>query len=91
MRLCHSVEDPEVSLPYLCCVFFFFFFPSLTLAVCLGLHLAIRELRLGASHFFRAFPQAKMSSLEKMDDSDMDQMCYFIMSPKRKRCLMEAP
>lgn len=83
------MEDPEVSQPYLCC--FFFSFPNLTLTVCLGLRLAIRELRLGTAHFFRAFPQAKMSSLEKVGDSDMDQMCYFIMSPQGKRCLMEAP
>ncbi|KAI9926169.1 hypothetical protein MW887_004632 [Aspergillus wentii] len=58
--------------------------------ICLGLHLAIRELRLGAAHFFRAFPRARMSTAEKMSDGDMDQVCYFIMSPKGKRCLMES-
>lgn len=59
--------------------------------VCLGLHLAIRELRLGAAHFFRVFPRARVSTVERMSDADMEQICYFIMSPKGKRCLIEIP
>ncbi|KAB8067048.1 cytochrome P450 [Aspergillus leporis] len=57
--------------------------------ICLGLHLALREIRLGAAHFFRSFPDAKVSTLENMSDSDMEQVCYFIMSPYGKRCLVE--
>jgi hypothetical protein len=58
--------------------------------VCLGLHLAIREIRLGAAHFFRAFPDARMSTKDSMSDMDMQQVCYFIMYPQGKRCLMES-
>ncbi|PLB46575.1 cytochrome P450 [Aspergillus steynii IBT 23096] len=58
--------------------------------ICLGLHLAVREIRLGAAHFFRTFPGAKVSSREGMSDADMEQVCYFIMSPAGKRCLLEA-
>lgn len=57
--------------------------------VCLGLHLARLELRLGAARFFRAFPQAHISTLEGMCDDDMEQKIYFLMSPKNKRCLVE--
>jgi cytochrome P450 len=72
----------------------FFFSPTTaytyhTCIVCLGLHLALREIRLGAAHFFRSFPDAKVSTLENMSDSDMEQVCYFIMSPYGKRCLVE--
>lgn len=58
-------------------------------AVCLGLHLARMELRLGISHFFREFPNSKMSALEGMTDDDMEQVTYFLAPPKNKRCLIE--
>ncbi|KAG8168600.1 hypothetical protein KVR01_001349 [Diaporthe batatas] len=57
--------------------------------VCLGLHLARMELRLGIAHFFRHFPNAKMSALEAMCDDDMQQITYFLAPPKNKRCLIE--
>lgn len=57
--------------------------------VCLGLHLARMELRLGIAHFFRAFPNAQMSALEGMADDDMEQVTYFLAPPKNKRCLIE--
>lgn len=58
--------------------------------VCLGLHLARMELRLAAASFFRAFPNAKVSTLENMSDTDMEQVIYFLMSPKGKRCLIQS-
>lgn len=57
--------------------------------ICLGLHLARMELRLGIAHFFREFPNSKMSALEGMTDDDMEQMTYFLAPPKNKRCLIE--
>lgn len=59
------------------------------LEVCLGLHLARMELRLGTAHFFRTFPNAKVSALEGMSDDDMEQVTYFLAPPKNKRCLIE--
>ncbi|CAG8909543.1 unnamed protein product [Penicillium egyptiacum] len=55
-----------------------------------GLHLAIWEIRLGAAYFFRAFPDARMSTRDNMSDFDMQQVCYFIISPQGKRCLIES-
>ncbi|KAJ0119083.1 hypothetical protein J7T55_013318 [Diaporthe amygdali] len=57
--------------------------------ICLGLHLARMELRLGTAHFFRTFPNAKVSTLEGMSDDDMEQVTYFLAPPKNKRCLIE--
>ncbi|OLN96955.1 putative sterigmatocystin biosynthesis P450 monooxygenase STCB-like protein 7 [Colletotrichum chlorophyti] len=57
--------------------------------VCLGLHLARMELRLGAARFFRTFPGAKVSQLERMSDDDMVPLTYFLLNPKGKRCLIE--
>lgn len=59
------------------------------LTVCIGLHLARTELRLATARFFRTFPDAKVSTLEGMKDSDMEQMLFFLASPKGKRCLIE--
>lgn len=47
------------------------------------------ELRLGVAHFFRTFPNSKMSALEGMTDDDMEQTTYFLAPPKNKRCLIE--
>lgn len=47
------------------------------------------ELRLGIAHFFREFPNSKMSALEGMTDDDMEQVTYFLAPPKNKRCLIE--
>ncbi|KAI1339775.1 cytochrome P450 [Xylariaceae sp. FL0016] len=55
---------------------------------CIGMHLAQIELRLGIAHFFRAFPKATVSTLEGMQDKDMDQLLYFVSSPASHRCLI---
>ncbi|KAJ3553602.1 hypothetical protein NPX13_g10852 [Xylaria arbuscula] len=57
--------------------------------ICIGLHLAKIELRLGAARFFKTFPNATMSSLEGMTDEDMDPKLYFLINPRGHRCLME--
>ncbi|KAB8072331.1 cytochrome P450 [Aspergillus leporis] len=56
---------------------------------CIGLHLAKIELRLAAGYFFRYFPNAKISSKYDFNEGDMEQMLFFLMSPKGKRCLLE--
>ncbi|CAG7939869.1 unnamed protein product [Penicillium salamii] len=53
---------------------------------CLGVHLARMELRLATALFFRAFPKATIDP--SMDASDMDQVAYFLLSPRGKRCLI---
>ncbi|KAI0508831.1 cytochrome P450 [Xylaria bambusicola] len=57
--------------------------------VCIGLHLAKIELRLGVARFFKKFPNAKMSSLEGMTDEDMVPKLFFLINPQGHRCLME--
>ncbi|KAF7949818.1 uncharacterized protein EAE97_003327 [Botrytis byssoidea] len=56
--------------------------------VCLGQHLAEIELRLATAIFFRASPYAKVSTLDGMNDGDMDPNIFFLLSPKGKRCLI---
>ncbi|KAF7892846.1 uncharacterized protein EAF02_000384 [Botrytis sinoallii] len=56
--------------------------------VCLGLHLAEIELRLATAIFFRTLPYAKVSTLDDMNDGDMDPRIFFVLSPKGKRCLI---
>lgn len=56
---------------------------------CIGMHLARAELRLAAARFFSTFPEAKVSTREDMGSGDMDQIAYFLMSPRGKRCLVE--
>ncbi|KAF5878449.1 putative benzoate 4-monooxygenase cytochrome protein [Botrytis fragariae] len=56
--------------------------------VCLGQHLAEIELRLSTAIFFRASPYAKVSTLDGMNDGDMDPHIFFLLSPKGKRCLI---
>jgi hypothetical protein len=62
----------------------------MTLAVCLGLHLALTELRLATTAFFRAYPNAKVSTLDGFGDEEMEQVIFFLMFPKGKRCLIQA-
>ncbi|GIJ92439.1 hypothetical protein Asppvi_011421 [Aspergillus pseudoviridinutans] len=57
---------------------------------CIGMHLAQAELRLATAEFFRVFPKASVPTMEGMDVEDMDQISYFLMSPKNKRCLLQA-
>jgi hypothetical protein len=58
--------------------------------VCIGMHLARMELRMAVALFFRTFPHAVVSHLEDMSDADMAQEIYFLLSPKGKRCLIQA-
>ncbi|PFH60288.1 hypothetical protein XA68_11171 [Ophiocordyceps unilateralis] len=57
---------------------------------CLGIHLAMAELRMATARFFLAFPDARVSSLEGMSDDDMGEQNYFVMAPQGQRCLIEA-
>ncbi|KAI4859602.1 putative cytochrome P450 [Hypoxylon rubiginosum] len=57
--------------------------------VCLGLHLARMELRLATARFFTRFPDAKVSRREGFTDEDMEPDMYFLMAPRKKRCLIE--
>ncbi|KAI0529922.1 cytochrome P450 [Xylaria digitata] len=57
--------------------------------ICSGLHLAKLELRLGTARFFKAFPNAKVSTHEGMCDEDMVPELFFLASPQGHRCLME--
>ncbi|TQV92709.1 Cytochrome P450 [Cordyceps javanica] len=56
---------------------------------CVGLHLAMIEIRLGVCLFFRQFPNATVSTKEGMSDADMESKIYFLNSPAGKRCLIE--
>ncbi|CAJ2509561.1 Uu.00g145870.m01.CDS01 [Anthostomella pinea] len=58
--------------------------------ICIGMHLAHIELRLGAAHFFRAFPNATVSNRDAMSDQDMVEDLYFLSSPRGGRCLIAA-
>jgi cytochrome P450 len=58
--------------------------------VCIGLHLAQVELRVATAAFFRKYPNAKVSTLDGFTDDDMEQIVYFLMYPKNKRCLIQA-
>ncbi|KAF5576833.1 phenol 2-monooxygenase [Fusarium pseudoanthophilum] len=57
--------------------------------VCIGKHLARMELRLATARFFRAFPRAKVSSIEGMSEEDMELRAYFLLAPKEGRCLIQ--
>ncbi|KAI1264321.1 cytochrome P450 [Xylariaceae sp. FL1019] len=58
--------------------------------VCIGMHLAYIELRMGLAHFFRTFPNSSVSTREGMCDDDMAQALHFISSPQHHRCLIDA-
>ncbi|CAI7597370.1 unnamed protein product [Penicillium crustosum] len=57
--------------------------------ICIGLHLARMELRLGSVLFFREFPNAQRSDKEEMSAKDMEMQSFFLMAPKGHRCLIE--
>ncbi|KAI3319437.1 cytochrome P450 [Xylariaceae sp. AK1471] len=57
--------------------------------ICIGLHLAKIELRLGTARFFKAFPNAKVSTLEGMSDEDMIPKLHFLANPQGERCLID--
>ncbi|OIW26271.1 cytochrome P450 [Coniochaeta ligniaria NRRL 30616] len=55
--------------------------------ICLGLHLAWMELRLGAALFFRECRGARLES--SMTDEMMEMDNRFLIAPKGKRCIVE--
>ncbi|KAF1942105.1 cytochrome protein [Clathrospora elynae] len=57
---------------------------------CIGMHLARMELRIATAKFFRAYPNAKLSTLDGFCDEDMEQIIFFLIYPKNKRCLIQA-
>ncbi|KAG6000519.1 hypothetical protein E4U21_005363 [Claviceps maximensis] len=58
--------------------------------ICIGVHLAYIELRLAAARFLLEFPTARVSTREGMSDRDMEMTATFLMTPRGKRCLIEA-
>lgn len=56
---------------------------------CIGLHLAMMELRLATASFFRKFTNASVSSREGFTDDDMAPKAYLLVYPKGKRCLID--
>jgi hypothetical protein len=48
------------------------------------------ELRIATAEFFRTYPDAQVSTSEGFSDEDMEQVIYFLMYPKKKRCLIQA-
>ncbi|KAJ5468765.1 hypothetical protein N7475_006517, partial [Penicillium sp. IBT 31633x] len=57
--------------------------------ICLGMHLARMELRLATALFFRALPDARISTQEGMTAKDMEMEAFFLMAPRGHRCLIE--
>jgi cytochrome P450 len=73
------------------CFEIYSFLSLLTMSiVCIGMHLARIELRLGTALFFRKFPNAHPSAKEGMTERDMDMKSFFLMAPQGHRCLIEA-
>jgi hypothetical protein len=42
------------------------------------------------ANFSRAFLEAKVSTLERFSDDDMEQVIYLLMYPKNKQYLIQA-
>ncbi|GME53408.1 Cytochrome p450 monooxygenase [Neofusicoccum parvum] len=55
--------------------------------ICLGLHLALMELRLATAVFFRELRGARLS--EKTTAESMDVLNYFLIRPRDDRCLIK--
>ncbi|KAH7088039.1 cytochrome P450 [Paraphoma chrysanthemicola] len=58
--------------------------------VCLGLNLAKYMIRSATAKFFRAFPNARVSTRDGFSDDDMEMVIYAVMYPKKHLCLIEA-
>lgn len=89
MRLCHLAENLAVGFLNRGRIFLFFFSRAslISVPICIGLHLALQEIRLATSYFFRAFPRAEVFHGNSTEE-DMDQVIHFLMAPKGKRCLI---
>ncbi|KXJ93702.1 cytochrome P450 [Microdochium bolleyi] len=57
--------------------------------ICLGMHLAMMEIRLATARFFLQYPDAKVSTADGMSDADMEQIAFFMAFPRGKRCLIQ--
>ncbi|RAO67556.1 uncharacterized protein BHQ10_003568 [Talaromyces amestolkiae] len=57
--------------------------------VCIGMHLAKIEIRMGAALFFKKFPNAHMSTRDGMTLEEMNPLMYFMATPRGMRCLVE--
>ena len=64
------------------------YLPTECILDCIGLHLAMMELRLATASFFRQFTNARVSSREGFTDDDMAPKAYLLVYPKGKRCLI---
>jgi len=53
--------------------------------ICLGLHLALMELRYSTAEFFR---ECSGMRLAEMEPDAMDMVNYFLVVPKRKHCMI---
>jgi hypothetical protein len=84
--LCHLEAVLEIS------DFSFNYWNSslLSCTVCIGIHLPWMELLLATALFFRTFPDARVSQREIMCDQDMEVKMFVLVSPKGRRCLVEA-
>ncbi|KAK7998175.1 hypothetical protein PG989_006215 [Apiospora arundinis] len=58
--------------------------------ICMGIHLARMELRLATARFFLTFRNPRISAADGFCDEDMEPNLYFLMTPKKQRCLIEA-
>lgn len=45
---------------------------------------------MATARFFKAFPNATVSTLEGMSEKDMDPALYFLMQVRGHRCLIRA-
>lgn len=59
------------------------------ITVCIGMHLAKIEIRMGAALFFKKFPNAHMSTRDGMTLEEMNPLMYFMATPRGMRCLVE--
>lgn len=57
--------------------------------VCIGMHLAKIEIRMGAALFFKKFPNAHMSTRDGMTLEEMNPLMYFMATPRGMRCLVD--
>lgn len=66
--------------------------------ICIGLHLAMMELRLALVQFLRGFPDGfevadgagKSTKLLGMSDADMVAKTFFLSTPRGERCLIRS-
>ena len=55
--------------------------------ICIGMHLAWMELRLGAALFFRECRGVRLG--EEMTDEMMEMENHFLIAPKARKCIVK--